>query len=258
MKSSAVVFVTIFLLGLPTSVVAQRARVPVRVQFGWSTSYQDLASVPADSEVLEGSGEKNLDLCFVYDQFWLVLPFWSSNGSFAVHRTVVPPTKADSFWVLKEQDSQNLAKTLKLPEDRFTKPFLYRVPFGWLVMVGIVLFVNLTSGPSPEKRFARLWSDERYRKAIASLVGYTGPPLRDPFEPIILAGAPPDAEVSFADEVQKLRDQGVSRRKAGRDLEFLLLFLANNGGIVQAEWSLQSDREQVTDPGEKPGVNSDS
>lgn len=241
MRISALACAAIILFGLPCSVTAQRMRVPVRVQYGWSTSYQDLARVPADSVVLEESEEKDLDLCFVYDEFWLIFPFWSRGGTFAVHQTVAPPKKADGFWVPEKHDVQTMARMLNLPEDRFKKPFFYYCPFGWLVIVASFLFVGLTSGPSPEVRFARLWSDERYRIAIANLLGIKGRPLQDPFEPIVLEGAPPDGDVSFGDEVEKLGDLGLSRRKARRDLEFLLLFLANNGGFALAEDPPPSD-----------------
>ncbi len=214
------------------------------------TANRDLVPVPADSELLEGFPEKNLEveLGFVYDQLWLILPFWTKSGSFALYPVVEPSAKPDKFWILNEQDAGKLAKMLGVPAERLTQPFYYRLPFGWLAIVGAVVFVKLTSGPSAETRFKRLWDDDRFRAAVATVLGQRGRPLPDEFEALGMMTTPAVAETRLDEEVQKLQDQGVSRRKARRDLEFLIRYLGDNGKLVPVPPLLDSGAAEGSPP----------
>jgi hypothetical protein len=235
MKKLAIVIIVSVFFASPSS-SAHGARVPVRVQFGWETTYQHLATVPpADPKGGAGTPEERIELAFVYDQYWIILPFWTSGGSFALYQAVEPPAKPERFMVLNDQDPEKLSKMLGVPQDRFTKPFFYRVPFGWVVVVGSVVGVSLMSGRSPEKRFARLWGDPRFRTAVARLLGLEGQDLPAEFDTLILTGPPPESDARFVDEVRNLQDQGVGRKKAVRDLEFLLRYLVDNGKLAMAE-----------------------
>ena len=233
MVKSAIFVATIVLLATPSTARAQRARVPVHIQFGWETTCNPLGSVPAESKIHEDFEEKNVEVGFVYYQYWLILPFWTSGGSFALYGAVEPPQNPEVFWVMKEQDPVKLAELIGIPQDRFKKPFFYRIPFGWLVIVGAVVLVKLTSGPSAKTRFSRLWNDHRFRAAVASILGDKGQDLPDEFDAILLKEPP--SEARFDEEVQRLEELGVPRRKAIRDLEFMMLYLVENGKLALVE-----------------------
>lgn len=211
---------------------AQAQRIPVTIKVGWETVVNRLATVPADSEVGRRFPDDPMVICFAYDHLSFVIPIWTSRQGFAICKEFEGSGSPDRYWILKDQNTGNIASTFGVPEDRLRAPFLYYVPVGWFVLAGIALFVRLSSGPSPRKRFETLWVDPRYRTAVARLLNLEGQELPVVFDAIVLDGSPPDITANIDESVAWLEQEGIGRRKAIRDLDFLVRYLVDNGGIV--------------------------
>lgn len=235
---------TILIVGMTPPARAQRA--PVVISSGWETSIHALAPVSSDSELGREFPGGRLVVGFSYDQYWFIVPIWNSRGSFVICKEFKDDEKPNEFWVLKEQDVGKISPMLGVPGDRLKKPLFYYVPPSWFLIAAIVVAVGLMSGPGPDKRFRRLWTDPRYRTAVAGLLDLETAIPTD-FEVIVLAGPIPDPSAKIDEVVDWLGQQGISRRKGTRNLNFMIEYLIENQKVVQA------DPAQDVDPGHDAG-----
>jgi hypothetical protein len=219
-------------LALATSSTARAQRVPVVVEHGWDTKVYSLAPIAADSKIGREFPDRNMVVGFAYDQYWLVIPIWNSQGSFIICQEFGESEKPDEYWILHEQGPEEISAAVGVPADRLVKPLLYYIPWGWLLVAAIAGLVKLTSGPGPHKRFRRLWSQATYRAAMARFLGVEESRLTEEFDTIVLDSFPPDTPARFDEVVVWLVDQGIGRRRAIRDLEFLSLYLVDNGKVI--------------------------
>ena len=97
--------------------------------------------------------------------------------------------------------------------------------------MAIGLVVKFTSGPGPQKRFERIWINPAYRTAIAKLFKIENSTFPLESETIVLE-ASPDPSHQFDDVVAWLGEQGIRRRKAARELDFILRYLIDNRKLV--------------------------
>jgi hypothetical protein len=211
---------------------ARAQRIPVSFQFGWETVITRLGPVAADSEAGKESPNEHLAVIFAYDQYWLVIPIWTSAQGFGTCEDFEYPQKPKEILIFENQNAAEIAAAFGVPEDRLRRPFSYFVPQGWALVAVIALLVKFMGGPGPHKRFNRLWRDLRYRRAIAKLLDVDGREFPEVFEQITLNESPPDPAQKFDEVVTWLVEQGIGRRKALRELDFLMRYLVDNNKIA--------------------------
>ncbi len=233
-------------LALATSSTAWAQRVPMVIEHGWDTKIHVLGPVAADSKIGRDFPDRKMVVAFAYDQFWLGIPIWNSRGSFVICHEFGESEKPDEYWILNEQGAEEISAAVGVPADRLVKPLLYYIPWGWMLIAAIAAFVKFTSGPGPHRRFKRLWTQPTYRAAMARFLGVEESRLTEEFDTIVLDSFPPDTSARFDEVVAWLVDQGIGRRRAIRDLEFLSLYLVDNGKVI------------VVPPSEKTGSPEDA
>jgi hypothetical protein len=182
------------------------------------------------------AGEGPPILCFVYDEFWMLLPMWTANGQYAVAREFRLPAKPRFIRFFSDQSTRAVAAATGVSEERLGPPWTYYVPYGWVAMAVIAVVLGLLCGSPPSRRYHRLWGDQRYRAAIAGLIGKPGTTLPD--EPTHGAFVVP-ASWEISDEwlkptVASLSETGIGPGTAESDLKFLLEYLATTGVLVSA------------------------
>jgi hypothetical protein len=221
-------------LGLAMCSTARAQRVPmhVAIEHGWDTRIHVLAPIPADSKIGREFPNRKMVVGFAFDQYWLAIPIWNRRGSFVICPEVDESEKPDEYWILNEQGLEEISTAVGVPADRLVKPLLYYIPWGWLLVAAIAAFVKLTSGPGPHKRFRRLWSQPTYRAATARFLGVEESRLPEEFDTLVLESFPAEPEARFEEVVAWLVDQGIGRRRAVRDLEFLSMYLVDNGKLI--------------------------
>jgi hypothetical protein len=188
--------------------------------------------VRSESDPVAGEGPPIL--CYVYDEFWMILPVWTTNGRYAVAREFRPPTRPRFLRVFADQSVRAVAAATGLTEARVTRPWTYSVPSGWVALAVIAALLVLLRGRPPSRRYRRLWSDPHYRSAIARLIGKPGHTLPD--EPSTGAFVVPTSweisEETLKPEVEALSNLGIGPGKAESDLAFLIQYLARTGVLV--------------------------
>jgi hypothetical protein len=213
---------------------AQAQRIPVSIQFGWETVITRLGPVAADSEAGKESPNGREAVIFAYDQYWLIIPIWTRAQGFGTCEDFEYPEKPKEFWILENQNTAEIAAHFGVPGDRLQRPFGYFVPQGWTLVAGIALLVKLFSGPGPHKRFSRLWGDLRYRNAAAKVLNQEGREFPEAFDQIVIEQEPTDSPAKLDEVVGWLVEQGIGRRKASRNLDFILRYLIDNQKLVLA------------------------
>jgi hypothetical protein len=211
---------------------ARAQRIPVSIQHGWETVITRLGPVAADSEVGRESPNDHLAVFFAYDQYWLIIPIWTRAQGFGSCEDFEYPQKPKEIWIFDNQNTAQIARAFGVPEDRLRRPFSYYVPQGWVLVGVIALLVKFMGGPGPHKRFIRLWRDPRYRRAIAKLLDQGGREFPEVFDQITLNQTPPDPAHKFDEVVTWLVEQGIGRRKAARELDFLVRYLVDNNKLA--------------------------
>jgi hypothetical protein len=211
---------------------ARAQRLPVRIQHGWETVITRLAPVAANSEAGRESPNEHRAVCFAYDQYWLIIPIWTRGIGFVICEDFEYPEQPKRFWIVDDQNTVKIATAFGVPADSLRKPFSYFIPQGWILLAGIALLVQVMSGPGPKKRFSRLWGDSRYRRAAAKVLNMEGHDLPETFDEIVVRGTPPDPALKFDAVVSWLSEQGIGRRKASRNLDFLIRYLIDNQKLV--------------------------
>ena len=234
------------MLALATCSTARAERVPVVIQQGWDTRIHVLGTIPADSMVGRDFPDRKMVVGYAYDQFWLAIPIWNSRGSFVICQEFGDSEKPEEYWILEQQVAEEVASAVGVPADRLVKPWLYYVPWGWILVAAIAAFVKLTSGPGPHRRFKRLWSQATYRAAMARFLGVEESRLPEEFDSVVVDSFPADPSGRFDEVVAWLVDQGIGRRRAIRDLEFLSMYLVDNAKVI------------VVPPSEKTGPPEDA
>jgi hypothetical protein len=220
----------VVILAVATPSTAQAQRIPMRVviEQGWNTNVDVIAPIPADSEIGREFPNQRMVIGFAYDQYWFIIPIWNSRGSFIICEEFTGSKRPEEYFILKDQSAEAISAAAGVPADGLRKPFLYYVPWGWLLPAAIAVIVKLTSGPGPHERFRRLWREPRYRSATARLLGVEESQVPADFETIVLVGPPTDPSARFDEVVTWLVQQGVSRRRSARDLDFIARYLFDN------------------------------
>jgi hypothetical protein len=219
-------------LALATCSTARAQRVPLVIEHGWDNKIHALAPIPADSNIGREFPNRKMVVGFAYDQYWLLIPIWNSRGSFVICQEFAESEKPDEYWILNEQDPEEISSAVGVPADRLVKPLLYYIPWGWILVSAIAGFIKFTSGPGPHKRFRRLWGQPTYRVAMARFLGVEPSRLPEEFDTIVLDSFPADPSTAFDEVVAWLVEQGIGRRRAIRDLEFLSMYLVDNGKLI--------------------------
>jgi hypothetical protein len=218
--------------GIPSTAHAQH--IPLVIEHGWNTNLHKLAPISADSKIGKEFPNQKMVVGFAYDEYWLVIPLWNSRGSFVICEDFPPPENPAQYWILEEQGAEAVSTATGVPGGRLGKPSLYYVPWGWILLAGIAVLVKFMSGPGPHKRFRRLWSEPSYRAAMANLLEVEESRLPADFETIVLERLPRDPSERIDEVVEWLGQQGIGRRRATRDLEFLLGYLVDNEKLTVA------------------------
>jgi hypothetical protein len=219
----------VFLLG-PSTCLAQRARVPVRLEWGWQTVLHRIGDTAADSPV-NVAGDGKFTLSYAQDQFGVVLPFWYRSQGFVLSPPFAEGDTPDDIGLLVNQDPAAIAAATGVPVRLIRRPWLSYVPLGW-PLVGIVAgLLYFFRSPSAATRFGRLWSDPRYRGAIALLLDAEY--LVNQNDPRTIAPVLLDVfdQSQFDEAVEALTEAGLPRWRVERDLDFALRYLADNGRV---------------------------
>jgi hypothetical protein len=211
---------------------ARAQRIPVSFHTGWETVITRLGPVAANSEAGRVAPNEHMAAIFAYDQYWLIVPIWTRAQGFGTCEDFEYPQKPKEFWVLDDQNTARIAADFGVPEDRLRRPFSYFVPQGWALIAAVAVFVKFMGGPGPQKRFSRLWADSRYRQAIAKLLDQDGREFPEVFDQITLNQTPPDPADRFDNVVRWLVEQGIGRRKASRELDFVMRYLVDNNKLA--------------------------
>jgi hypothetical protein len=189
--------------------------------------------VRSQSDPVAGEGPPSL--CYIYDEFWMLLPFWTANGRYVVAREFRLPAEPRFIWVPADQSVRAVAAATGVPEARIGPPWTYSVPFGWVALAVIAALLVLLCGSPPSRRYRRLWGDPCYRSAIARLIGKPGHTLPDepPTGAFVVPASWEISEETLKPEVESLSDVGIGPGKAESDLAFLIQYLARTGVLVQ-------------------------
>lgn len=241
MRHRAAASVVLALVAIPATCHGQHARVPVSYTVGWETVVYPVGPAAPGSEVATVLGDGAV-VSYAIDRYWLVFPFWNRNGGFVVSKPFATGKTPDEVWGMKDQSPAALAQVSGLPPERFRRPWPTYVPFGWPIVASVIVLVQLFSGPSPKKRFARVWAEPRYRAAISLMLGTESVLPLDLSTPIILEKVPPDPEAMIDELLSALTQEGLPRRASERDLLFAFRYLVDNGHVV------------IVDPGRWPGT----
>ena len=221
-------FVLVVLLSPP----ARAQRIPVSFQTGWETVITRLGPVAAESEAGREAPNEHMAVIFAYDQYWLIIPIWTRAQGFGGCEDFEYPQKPKEIWIFEEQNTAKISADFGVPEDELERPLSYFVPQGWALIAVIAVLAKFMGGPGPQKRFSRLWGDPRYRRAIAKLLDHDWREFPEVFDQITLDETPPDPAHRFDDVVRWLVEQGIGRRKASRELDFLSRYLVDNNKIA--------------------------
>lgn len=208
-------------------------------KLGWQPNISELGPVSPSSEVGREFHDEQIAVGFAYDQYWIVSPLWNQGGKYVVF---FKTDDAADIWILKDQSVEGVARLTGIDPALLRIPFFYRVPAGWLILAGILGYVQLISGPGPGKRFARLWRDERYRVAIARLLDLDPGTFGEQFQTIQVPEEMPDFSARSNEVVQWLQGRGIGARQANRNLEFMMGYLIENRKLTVVKTPQPVDR----------------
>jgi hypothetical protein len=119
--------------------------------------------------------------------FWADL--WTSDGEFVVYRAI-----PGQYFTLPSQDAKDIATNLQLKPEQVSRPFLFRIPLGWIILTGLAVCVAFASfaekgkrppplpvpaGPAGPVDAERLLDDPRYQQALREVF-----PRGDPLEQV--------------------------------------------------------------------------
>jgi hypothetical protein len=152
--------------------------------------------------------------------FWLDL--WTHGGTYCVY-------EGKQFSPIAPHEA---ARLLGKSESELGKPFLYRVPLGWLIFGPLIVLgiVVATLGKGSGDETGALFQDARYQKALDILNERYAKPPADAIT--AQAPAPPDPaepqrrfQSAFDAGVQHLVVEGVPREQAEKNLAALMEML---------------------------------
>jgi hypothetical protein len=142
-----------------------------------------------------------------------------------LHEDVETLTDDTLFWELKDQSKESVARITGVSESDLAFPFYAYIPPGWLALAALLLVVNLFSGPSPKKRFAKLTSHNDYVQALEMMVQPDEPDGNEDVGEYDIVQSEAEAQLRFENAVSYLVSQGISESKAQRNLQFLIGYL---------------------------------
>lgn len=225
-RTIAFIAVSVFSFFYVSSSDAAGPGIPIR--FGWGSEIKTVGSVDPESEVGREMGETRVSVALVWDWLWLALPAWCSDRGYVLYEDVETVTEDTLYWELNDQSKKNVAEITGIPESDLAFPFYAYVPPGWIAVAVLLLVVNLFSGPSPGRRFAKLTGDREYIEALGMMLQ---PDQRGSDEEIHeddLLQLEAEAQLRYETAVSYLVSQGVSESKAQRNLQFLIGYLESH------------------------------
>lgn len=203
------------------------ARIPVELRVGVQTVIVPLAAIPADKRPSELE-LRNPVVGFAFDAYVFVLPWYHRNGRYVVCEGFEDYSdQPGEFWVLSEQFAGALAAKFGISEAELATPMSYYFPLGWFTMLSLVALVWILSGrQTPASRFAKLWSQDHYRSALYQVLFGNTDDLSASLP--ILLDAVPNLDDQIESGVSLLVTHGESKRRARRELDFLLRYMIDN------------------------------
>lgn len=172
---------------------------------------------PTERQAMRQAG-RDVAVGFRYDYFGLFwLDLWTWGGEFCLYDDKnydpIPPAE--------------VARLLKINESELSKPFLYKVPLGLvivLVVVALVVAVKLLK-PTPPDRLTPLLQDARYQKAL-EIMAAEG--KKQEAVAVANPAAPPPGYQQPADDpafraaLDHLVSEGIPREEAEQNLQLIL------------------------------------
>ncbi|MFM8574088.1 MAG: hypothetical protein ACKOAU_21005 [Pirellula sp.] len=225
MLKASVLGITMFIVASLQVSVAEAG--DVTFFYGWGSEIHTIGDVEKDSLIGQEMGDKRLSVAHQWEQLWLAVPLWCSGRQFIIHEKVDYITDQTKVWVLKDQSPKAISKLTGVPESELAFPFYAYIPNGWLILGGIALIVRLISGRSPNKEFAKLIQDDRYKRALEIVMT----PITSISEDTEPANEVSDVEEQVAVQnryvaaVTYLTSQGISESNAERNLQFLIGYI---------------------------------
>lgn len=237
MKGHAVWKTAILAFSILSIAILQSSTTEARgiiIRYGWGAELNTIGDVGKDSLAGREMGDKRLSIAQKWDQLWLAVPLWCSGRKYVMHERVDAITDETLIWELKEQSPEMIAKITGIPQSQLPFPFYAYIPFGWLIIGGVSLFVRLISGRSPKKEFSRLMLDDRYKQALAILATPIAANTTATEHDLEVTDEDQKAEIQnhFVGAVNYLTSQGVSKSKAENNLEFLIGYVNSHPGCV--------------------------
>lgn len=196
----------------------------VAIQYGRGSEFRTVGDVAKDSPLEREMNGERLSIAQTWEQYWLAAPVWCWGRKYVLHDCTDVVTSETRIWELKVQSPDEIAKLTNIPRSQLSFPWWSYIPSGWLIAAGLALAVRILKGASPNKRYQKLWMDERYRKAVAILttpIGSDG----DSEEELTAADVEAETEANWNDALEYLTTQGISRRTAEKQLHFLAGYL---------------------------------
>jgi hypothetical protein len=224
LKASVLGIMMFIVASLHCSVAEARG---IIIRFGWGSEIHTIGDVEKDSQIGQELGDKRLSVAQRWEQFWVAVPLWCSGRQYIMHEKVDYITDQTLVWDLKDQRPETIAKLTGIPESELAFPFYAYIPYGWLIIGGVGLFVRLISGRSPKKEFARLIRDDRYKHALDIVATPITSISEDTEDGNEVSDSEEKVEVHsrYATAVTYLTSQGISESKAESNLQFLIGYI---------------------------------
>lgn len=206
--------------------VSLAAHIPVEFSYGWGAEVQQLASVPVKAPLAANFGGSTVHISYKWDQLWFGLPFWTANGGYILE--VVSKDGTRTYFQLQDQDPGSIAASAGIEAESLGRPFFSWFPAGYICLFFAYVVATMISGPSPKKRFARLIHDSRYERALGNLAKCQAECTSSGVAAGDSATLDKNMEHCYAQSIDLLIENGVSRSMADRNLLFMIGYLQKN------------------------------
>lgn len=225
MLKSATLGVLTFIVASLQCAISEAGEIFIR--YGWGSEIHAIGDVKKDSQLGQEMGNNTLVVAQKWDQFWLAVPLWCSGRQFIVHEKVDFITAQTLVWKPEDQSPETISKITGILESELKFPFYAYFPYGWLIIGGVVVFVRLISGRPPNKEFARLIQDDRYKQVLDIMAKSTNaiPVYTERENEMDDVDNEAEMQKRYLTAVNYLTSQGISNSKAERNLQFLIGYI---------------------------------
>lgn len=177
----------------------------IPIIYGHGETIKDQGKLPDDvQKQVEQKVGAPVSIGYMYSYFHIYYAdLWTWNGQHVIY-------SSDTYWKLDDNLKTQLLGNSS--DVKLSKPVLYQFPPGLMIVFTIALCVMLKPivFPSTEKQLARLSGDPQYMSALEVLF----PPGKFPLQTDY-------SEQDFETAVNTLTGQGMSRKKAEKNLRLL-------------------------------------